>query len=99
MMVITNNDDRSGTWTVGANYSLGDSGFIKDPITHTIGPNESATFDFHQIYVPGYPVNSASCELYIMDEPIIDDCHEETRIKRDCTNVTTFVTVEREVCE
>lgn len=100
MMVITNNDeDKSGTWRVGAEYTLGDAGFVKDPITQTIGPKESATFDFHQIYVPGQPVHSASCELYVIDEPILDDCHQETRLKRECANVTKYILVEKEVCE
>jgi len=99
-MTITNNDDtKSGSWTVGAKYTLGTSGFDKDPITYVIAPGETATFDFHQMYVPGYPVNSASCELYIISEPIVDVCHQETRLKRDCVNVTTYVSVEREVCE
>lgn len=99
MMVITNEDSKRGTWKVGAKFTLGKSGFIKDPITATIEPNESATFDFQQIYVPPKPISSASCELYMVEEPVIDDCHQETRTKRECTDVTSYVTTVREVCE
>ncbi len=99
-LVLTNNDEsKSGSWTVGADFTIGNFGFVKDPITHTIGPKESATFDFHQIYNPGYPINSALCELYVLKEPVVDVCHEETRTRHECTNVTKYTTVEKEVCE
>lgn len=99
IMTITNKDPkRTGTWTVKANYTLGNSGFEKEGITKIIGPNESATFDFHQIYIPGYPTFSATCILFVADEPVIDECHEETSLKKVCKNVTSYTTREKQVC-
>jgi len=99
-MVIENEDaTASGTWTVAANFTLGDSGFNREPITQTIGPGQTATFDFQQIYVLSYPITSAGCDLAASDAPIIEDCHQETRTRTVCENVTTQKTVQREVCE
>lgn len=99
MLILTNDDDKTGTWTVSASYMLGTSGFTKEPITAAIRPGESYTYDFFQIYVPGQPINSASCELTVTNEAIIDDCHEETRTGIVCRNVTRTVLVETEVCQ
>lgn len=100
VLQITNTEtQKTGTWKVGANYSLGTSGFIKDPITHTIEPGETASFDFNQIYNPGQPINSASCQLFIISKPKIEECHEETRSREECKDITTTKIVEREVCE
>ncbi|MDD5339848.1 MAG: hypothetical protein PHV13_01220 [Candidatus ainarchaeum sp.] len=98
-LIIENEDpQKSGTWTVGANYTLRNSGFNKDPITATIKPNETFAFDFQQMYVPGDPVTSAICNIYILSEATVDDCHDETRTKSECRNVTTMSTVQRQVC-
>ncbi|MFH0737319.1 MAG: hypothetical protein V1827_01575 [Candidatus Micrarchaeota archaeon] len=100
VMEIKNEETiKSGTWSVGAEYSLGNFGFIKDPITHTIDPGETVAFDFNQIYSPGKPISSASCVLEIESDPMIEDCHQETRSREDCANVTKTRQVEREVCE
>lgn len=100
ILEITNNElQKSGTWTVGANYTLGKAAFLKDPISMEIGPGESAKFDFNQIYNPGSPISSAVCALFVASEPTVDDCHEETRVRSECKNVTTNTTVEREVCQ
>ncbi|MDD5171941.1 MAG: hypothetical protein PHF60_02800 [Candidatus ainarchaeum sp.] len=98
--VIENKDATgTGTWTVAANFTLGDSGFNREPISQTIGPNQTGTFDFQQIYQVNYPVTSAECHLAVSDAPIIDDCHEETRTKVECQNVTIQELVQTEVCE
>jgi hypothetical protein len=100
VMVIENTDaEKFGTWTVAANFTLGDSGFNREPITQTIGPNQTGTFDFQQIYAVNYPVTSAECHLAVSDAPIIDDCHGETRTKIECQNVTTQQKIQTEVCE
>jgi hypothetical protein len=98
--LIIKNDDpqKSGTWKVGANFTLLKSGFNKDPISITIRPNETAAFDFQQIYGPGDPVNSATCNISISEEAVVEDCHQETRPKTECRNVTTMTTVSRQVC-
>ncbi len=100
VLLIRNDEPQnSGTWTVAVNYTLGNSGFNKEPITQTIGPNESFAFDFDQIYTPGYPINSASCKMAVVAEPTIDECHEETRLEVVCQNVTEMRSVDREVCD
>jgi hypothetical protein len=99
-LIIKNEDpQKSGTWKVGANFTLLKSGFNKDPISITIRPNETAAFDFQQIYGPGDPVNSATCNISIIEEAVVDDCHQETRMKTECSNVTTMINVSRQVCE
>jgi hypothetical protein len=100
IMTIKNEEEqKAGTWVVGANYSLNGAGFIKEPISSTIDPGKSFAFDFNQIYNPGSPISSAKCVLFVISDPWIEDCHEETRTKIDCRNVTTTVTVQREVCQ
>ncbi|MEW6722886.1 MAG: hypothetical protein AB1324_06510 [Candidatus Micrarchaeota archaeon] len=100
VLIIKNEETlKSGEWSVGANYSLGNAGFVKDPITRTIAPGQSAAFDFDQIYTVPKPISSASCEVFVVSEPTIEDCHEETRSRTECTNVTRYNTVTREVCE
>ncbi len=87
-----------GTWMVTANYTIGNYGFQKDPISKYILPNQSFAFDFYQIYQPNPSIGSASCTLYVLSDPLIEDCHEETRPKVECSNVTHITDVEREVC-
>ncbi len=100
VMVIRNNEPvESGTWSVAANFTLGSAGFIKDPITETIPPNGSFAFDFSQIYTVGNPINSAVCNLWIVKEPTIQDCHQETRTRVDCNNVTTNTSSTSQVCD
>ena len=100
VLKITNDEkSKTGTWSVGANYSFGNYGFLKDPITHTIEPGQTAAFDFNQIYSPSKPINSASCKLFVTAEPSIEDCTEMTRSKEECRNVTKVRPVEREVCQ
>ncbi len=100
VMVIQNNEPvDSGSWTVAANFTLGNAGFIKDPITEVIPANGSFAFDFNQIYTPGDPISSAVCNLWITKEPTIQDCHQETRTRVDCNNVTTNTTSTSQVCD
>jgi len=99
-LVIENEDaQKAGTWTVAANYTFGNFGFNKDPITAVIKPNETFAFDFQQIYAPGHPVTSAICNISVVAEAVVDDCHEETRTKTECKNVTANATILTEVCE
>jgi hypothetical protein len=99
VLVVYNEEPQEfGVWTVGANYTLGNFGFNKDPITQTIGPGQSYAFDFNQIYNPGQPINSASCALAVTSEPSTEECYEVTRLRPECNNVTRTVATEREVC-
>lgn len=100
VLQITNREtEKSGTWSVSANYTMGNFGFQKDPISHTLGPNETADFDFNQIYTLAFPVSSANCHLVILSEPTIEDCVGQTRTTTECRNVTKTETVSREVCQ
>jgi hypothetical protein len=99
LQVHNTESQKTGSWTVGANFSIGNFGFNKDPITRTIGPNQTADFDFNQIYTPDYPINSASCSLAVISEPTIEDCIQVTRTKTECRNVTSTTKIQREVCE
>jgi len=100
MLIVQNKEDqKSGMWSVGANFTIGTFGFNKDPITSYIGPNENHTFDFNQIYVPGDPISSAVCSLSILSDPTIEECHQETRPKLVCRNETVMESVQKEVCQ
>ncbi len=99
MRVQSLEPQKTGTWSVGANFSFVNYGFEKEPITRTIGPNQSADFDFNQIYTVNYPVNSAVCNLAVISEPLIEECVQVSRTRTDCRNVTTTKSVPREVCE
>ncbi len=99
-MIIHNLDlDKAGAWSVGANFTLGTSVFSRDPVTKTIGPNETEAFDFQHFYTPGLPMNSATCELFIKETAVVEDCQDITRTRMECANVTKLVIVEKEVCE
>jgi len=100
MMTIHNLDKQSaGDWTVGANYTVTGGQFIKEPQTLTIGPNQTGVFDFNQFYNPGDPISSASCLIYVMSDPTIEDCHDETRTRNECVNITDIVPVTKTVCQ
>ncbi len=100
MMTIKNEDlVNAGTWKMGANFTLPAGAFIKDPISIMIPPNSSAVFDFYQIYWLDQPINSAVCNLYILDVPTVNDCVQVAKTRNECRNVTTMVTTTREVCE
>jgi hypothetical protein len=100
VLIVTNMDpEESGVWSVSANYSVKDAGFIKEPVSQSIGPNESFAFDFFQIYVPDQPITSATCSLGVSGFPVIDDCHEETTVESVCKNVTTTTQVKKQVCQ
>jgi hypothetical protein len=99
-LLLTNNDPKkSGTWSVGANFTIGNSLFSRDPVTKTIGPGETGVFDFQHFYDPGKPINSANCVLFVTKAAEVDDCVQVTRTRQECTNITTNVEVERQVCE
>ncbi len=99
-LLLTNNDEKkSGTWTVGANFTKGTSLFSRDPITKTIGPGETGVFDFQHFYDPGKPINSANCALFVKKKAEVDDCVQITRSRQECSNVTKNVEVQRQVCD
>ena len=99
--ILLSNDDKksSGAWVVGANFSVSGGGFIRDPITKTLAPGESYEFDFEQMYTPGNPISSATCTVFLISAPKVDDCIDETRTTTECKNVTKYQAVERQVCE
>ncbi len=100
MMSIHNLDmQASGDWTVGANYTVTGGQFIKTPQTLTIAPNQTGVFDFNQFYNPGDPISSASCAIFVMSDPTVDDCHDETRTRNECQNITDIVPVTKVVCQ
>jgi hypothetical protein len=99
-MTITNDDEKkSGVWSVASNFTLGNSVFVRDPVTKTIDPGESEEFDFQHFYVPGFPINTATCQVFLMEEAEVDDCIQVTHTREECYNVTKQVSVDREVCE
>jgi hypothetical protein len=99
-MDVTNMDEEyAGLWVVGANFTRGKSGFIKDPEGIMIPPGESRTFDFTQLYTLGKRGSSMECELFVIDSPEVEVCylvgHEDT----ECEEATKYRTVEKEICE
>jgi hypothetical protein len=90
---------KTGTWIVGANFTLTNAAFLKDRMTKEIRPNESFAFDYNQIYNPGQPISSAACSVFVVQEPYSEDCHDETRTRNECKNVTHMESVQKEVCQ
>lgn len=98
-LLITNNDkNESGTWSVIANFTFGNNGFIKNPINQTIAPNASGLFDFNQLYDLNYPVSSADCSLSIILNATVNDCQQITTMQNQCNNATTYQNVSKQTC-
>jgi hypothetical protein len=51
------------------------------------------------MYTPGNPISSATCVVYLISAPKVDECHDETRTTQECSNVTRYRAVETQVCE
>jgi hypothetical protein len=98
-MHLTNLDtQKSGTFGISANFTLGDATFNKEEITHTIFPTESATYDFNQFYVMDINQVKADCDLSVTSDAKLQDCRIESRIFEDCANTTKYQEVEKEIC-
>ncbi len=98
-LIITNDDaNESGTWVVGANFTVSGGGFINNPVSKSLAPNQSSEFDFQQMYTLGPSPNSATCDVFLVSAPIVDDCHGETRMQTECTNVTVYNETETQIC-
>lgn len=100
-LVITNNDlKESGTWIVGANFTLGNSGTItQNPVTENIGPNETYDFDFRLLYQLHNPVTTATCAVYVISPAQVNDCQQITSTQIQCQNVTGYQNVSQQVCQ
>ena len=97
---LTNEEEnKAGTWSVSANFYVDDAIFKRDPVTKTVEPGETVQFDFQHFYVPGDPIDSATCQLDVVKEAVIDDCYDVTRTRTECSNVTKITIVQKEVCE
>ncbi len=100
LMNVTNEDEeKAGVWTVAASFTHGGASFDKNPETALILPGETHTFDFSQIYSLGYPSTSATCAVYVVEPPVVEDCILVTKMTTVCANVTKYMTEVREVCE
>jgi len=98
-VIITNDDtNESGTWVVGANFTVSGGGFINNPVSKSLDPNESFEFDFQQMYTLGPSPSSATCDVFLVSAPKADDCHDVTRMETECTNVTAYNSTETQVC-
>ena len=98
-VMITNDDaNESGAWVVGANFTVSGGGFINNPVSKTLAPNQSYEFDFQQMYTLGTSPSSATCDVFLVSSPTVNDCHDETRMQTECTNVTVYNTTETQVC-
>lgn len=98
-MNITNNDkDLAGVWVVGANFTVDGNGFIKDPITQTIKAGELYTFDITQLYNVGRTGSSVDCELFVIESPVVEDCHMESTVTPQCKSVTSYKEIQKESC-
>jgi len=96
---LTNLDpQKSGTWSVGANFSLDGKVFGKNPVEVTLLPSESEIVDFDLFY--GMDINQlkADCSIFISTPSRIQDCSFVTTTALDCQNVTKYRDVEKQVC-
>jgi len=99
-MNVTNlNPDKAGVWAVGANFTLDNAGFIKDPVDSYLQPGETWTFDFTQLYTIGLGGSSMDCDMYLVSTPTVEFCHQVGKDDVECQERTLYRTIEREVCE
>jgi hypothetical protein len=97
---LTNLDpQKSGTWSVGANFTMGGSVFGKDPVVETLLPGSTVPIDFQMLYNMDVNQVRPSCVVFVKSSPIIQDCNFITRITEDCQNVTEYKNVEKQVCQ
>ncbi len=96
---ITNNDNVSGTWTVGATFIQGKTVYNKSPQTKKIEAGKKERFDFTQIYYiePG-KVTTTTCTIAVLYTGYTEECKLITRITEVCGNVTETKIIEKEVC-
>lgn len=99
VLEITNNDNVSGTWTVGATFIQGKAVYVKDPQTKEIEPGKNGQFDFVQIYSiePG-KVTTTTCTVAVLYPAYAEECRIITRVTELCSNVTETRIIEKEVC-
>ncbi len=99
VLEITNNDNASGTWTVGATFIQGKAVYVKDPQTKRIEPGKKELFDFVQIYSiePG-KVTTTTCTVAVLYPAYAEECRTITRVTEVCGNVTETRMIEKEVC-
>lgn len=96
---LTNLDLRkAGTWSVNADFIINGSIFQKTPIKKTILPKESAVFDFSQFYDMDLNQKKPICKIFVVSPAKLQDCSFITKILEECSNVTKYKEVKKQVC-
>jgi len=97
---LTNDDpQKTGDWSVSANFTVDGATFGKNPVMKTLLPGESANFNFEQFYVMDINQKKADCEVFVSSPSKIRDCSFVTKISEQCTNITKYKDTEKEVCQ
>lgn len=99
-ITLTNLDDQKiGTWSVAANFSLDGIVFDKNPSTKIILPKESAVFNFEQFYRMDMNQKKAECEIYVTEPAKVQDCNFITKVFEECKNITQYKEITKQVCD
>jgi|GEM_PF-2008423 len=89
---------KSGTWYVGANFSIDGTVFDKNPIKADLLPLETQVMDFDLSYSMDINQKKPVCAIFIGTPARIQDCSLVARTVVDCQNVTQYRNVSKEVC-
>lgn len=99
-MTITNTDPLySGDFVVGASFGSNGLNVSREPLRKRIQFNSSEKFDFYYSYGSKSLSRAASCDVFVISSPMNFGCHQETRTREECKNVTETKLVQSEVCK
>ncbi len=99
-VVIKNTDPLySGEFVVGATFQSSGLNVTRDPLRKIVPFNSSAQFDFYYSYGSKSLNRAAACQIDVISSPTVYGCHQETRTKEECNNVTEMKLIQSEVCK
>lgn len=88
----------TGTIEMEAEFTFPSGSFIKNPVSKTIKPGQNATFDFYQSYSLSTQFSTPECDIYLTEDPLVEECTDVTTYESICTPVTVTEPVETIVC-
>ncbi len=99
-VVVTNTDPLySGEFIIGASFESNGLNVSREPLRKRIQFNSSEKFDFYYSYGSKSLNRAASCNLFVISSPTTFGCHQETRTREECKNITETKLVQSEVCK
>jgi len=99
-MTLTNLDSqKAGSWSMGANFTLDGNVFQKNIETETLLPNESAVYDYYQLYTMDINQKNAVCNIFVTEPAKLQDCISVSKAAVECKNITGYKDVSTQECQ